>query len=131
MVNIVLRTPSFSQAHGILMVVVWVFFFPAGVLAARYLHHLDPLWWHLHRAFQGFGFVLFAIALGLSLKAKAIDGRYSTPHKALGVFLLVAVCLQVTASPSTWQKRLREAASRRFGPSMLLPRVPACISTCS
>jgi hypothetical protein len=91
---------SLPQAHGILQVVVWVFFFPAGVLSARYLKHRDPLWWHLHRGFQSLGFVLFLVAMGLSLKAKALNGTYSTAHKALGVFLLVAVILQASRKSS-------------------------------
>lgn len=74
-----------------------MFFFPAGVLSARFLKHRDPLWWHLHRGFQSFGFVLFLIAMGLSLKAKALNGTYSTAHKGLGVFLLVAVILQASS----------------------------------
>lgn len=40
------------QVHGILMVVGFGILVPIGVLVARTLKPLDPLWFHLHRIIQ-------------------------------------------------------------------------------
>ena len=40
------------QVHGILMVVGFGILVPIGVLVARTLKPLDPLWFHLHRTIQ-------------------------------------------------------------------------------
>lgn len=38
------------QAHGVLMVVAWVFILPISVAIARTCKGCDPLWFQLHRA---------------------------------------------------------------------------------
>ena len=40
------------QVHGILMVVGFGILIPLGVLVARTMKPLDPLWFHLHRTIQ-------------------------------------------------------------------------------
>jgi hypothetical protein len=74
---------------------VWTIIFPAGIISARFFHHVDPVWWHLHRAFQGFGFIVFAIALGLGLQSKSRQSGAKGAHTAIAIALLVAVVLQV------------------------------------
>lgn len=100
------RSLPFSQVHGFLQAIVWAIIFPAGIISARFFRHVDPLWWHLHRAFQGVGFIVFVIALGLGLKAKARQGGGSGVHAALAVVLLVAVILQVGSSRSYLERSL-------------------------
>ena len=47
-----LKECSGTQVHGILMVVGFGILIPIGVLVARTLKPLDPLWFHLHRVIQ-------------------------------------------------------------------------------
>ena len=63
--------------HGRLMVLVWAFLLPTGVIAARYFkimpgqnwpHVVDnKRWWHTHLLTQYAGGVLFVVALALAL----------------------------------------------------------------
>lgn len=86
---------SCLQVHGIVQMIVWTVIFPLGIIAARFFHHMDPLWWHLHRAIQGLGFIGFVVGLGLGLKAKAAQSGASGVHTILAIVLLVAISLQV------------------------------------
>ena len=49
--QIALRNSFSVQAHGVLMVVAWIFILPISVAVARTCKGLKtPLWFHLHRA---------------------------------------------------------------------------------
>jgi hypothetical protein len=74
---------------------VWTIIFPAGIISARFFRHVDPVWWHLHRALQGLGFIVFAIALGLGLKSKSRQSGAKGAHTAIAIALLVAIVVQV------------------------------------
>ncbi|GAQ86586.1 hypothetical protein KFL_002980090 [Klebsormidium nitens] len=88
---------TMTKVHGIIQMIVWSVIFPLGIIAARFFHHMDPLWWHLHRAIQGLGFIGFAVGLGLGLKSKAAQSGASGVHTILAIVLLVAISLQILA----------------------------------
>ncbi|KAI3760315.1 hypothetical protein L1987_50709 [Smallanthus sonchifolius] len=88
---------NLKRAHGILNMVAWGMLIPIGAAVARYLKHLDPLWFYLHSGIQSLGFVL---GLAGVIAGIVLDDRIEAnvgKHKALGITILVLGCLQVLA----------------------------------
>lgn len=88
---------NLKRAHGILNMIGWGILIPIGVIVARYLKHLDSLWFYLHTGIQSLGFIL-----GLSgvVAGVVLDNRIEASvekHKGLGVTIVVFGFLQVTA----------------------------------
>ncbi len=90
--------------HGRAMVLAWSFFFPIGVLLARFLkitanqdwpRELDnKFWWKSHLVFQISGGVIMLIGSALIL-FKAESTTDLTSHNYLGWFLIVFGCLHM------------------------------------
>ncbi|XP_071738033.1 cytochrome b561 and DOMON domain-containing protein At3g07570-like [Rutidosis leptorrhynchoides] len=88
---------NLKRAHGILNIIGWGVLIPIGVMVARYLKHLDSLWFNLHIGIQSLGFIL-----GLSgvIAGFVLDNRLAVnvrKHKGLGITILVYGCLQLVA----------------------------------
>lgn len=90
-----LASPPRLQVHGFLMVLVWAVLFPAGIISARFFRHLDPLWWNLHRGFQGVGVFFFVIAWLLGWKAEGTREKGMGTHLAFAFLLPILVIMQV------------------------------------
>ena len=90
--------------HGRAMVMAWSFFFPIGVLLARFLkitanqdwpRELDnKFWWKSHLVFQVSGGVIMLIGSALIL-FKAESTIDLTSHNYLGWFLIIFGCLHM------------------------------------
>ncbi|KAK1436992.1 hypothetical protein QVD17_02776 [Tagetes erecta] len=88
---------NLKRAHGILNMIGWGILIPIGAIVARYLKHLDSLWFYMHTGIQSLGFIL-----GLSgvIAGVVLDNRIDANvgrHKGLGVTILVFGFLQVLA----------------------------------
>ncbi|XP_061999787.1 cytochrome b561 and DOMON domain-containing protein At3g61750 [Rosa rugosa] len=86
-----------KKNHGILAIFGWGIIIPLGAIVPRYFKHKDPLWYYLHSIIQFVGFVigLAAVVLGQKLYNK-IDANFQT-HRAIGIFVLVLIILQILA----------------------------------
>lgn len=84
-----------KKTHGVLSLLGWGLFLPCGAILARYLRHMEPLWYYLHVVIQFLGFILgiAAIVVGLSLNHRL--QAHITSHKTIGIFVLVFAILQV------------------------------------
>ncbi|KAL4558482.1 hypothetical protein LXL04_036683 [Taraxacum kok-saghyz] len=88
---------NLKRAHGALNMIGWGILIPIGAMVARYLKHLNPLWFYIHTGIQSLGFIL-----GLSgvIAGLVLDNRINADvnsHKALGITILIFGCLQVLA----------------------------------
>ncbi|KAJ0539493.1 putative cytochrome b561 and DOMON domain-containing protein [Helianthus annuus] len=88
---------NLKRAHGILNMMAWGILIPIGAMVARYLKHLDPLWFYVHSSVQSLGFILglAGVIAGFVLDDR-LDARVGK-HKGLGISILVLGCLQVLA----------------------------------
>nr|XP_043637460.1 cytochrome b561 and DOMON domain-containing protein At3g07570 [Erigeron canadensis] len=88
---------NLKRAHGILNMLGWGILIPIGVLVARYLKHLDPLWFYAHSGIQSLGFIfgLSGVIAGFVLDNR-LDAKVGK-HKGLGITILVYGCLQILA----------------------------------
>ncbi|GMH09331.1 hypothetical protein Nepgr_011172 [Nepenthes gracilis] len=83
--------------HGAVGMIAWLVLLPWGILIPRYLKHHDPLWFYLHLSVQVLGY-LFAVSTGLSgLKLESDMHVNVTPHKQLGMLIVLLATLQVCA----------------------------------
>lgn len=88
--------------HGRLMVLAWVFLFPAGILIARFFKvtprqnwptELDNrFWWHSHLLLQYLGGLVVLSALALILLAPEDAYRQGWLHRSLG-WLIIVLCV--------------------------------------
>lgn len=74
----------------------WGILIPIGAMVARFLRHLDPLWFYMHSSVQSLGFILgvAGVIVGIVLDDR-LDARVGK-HKGLGATILALGCLQVT-----------------------------------
>lgn len=91
--------------HGRLMVLAWLFAFPAGILTARFFkitpmqdwpHVLDNVfWWKLHLRLQYFGgaCVLASISIAI-LSIETSDTNPAMMHHIFGWIVIVAMVVQ-------------------------------------
>ncbi|KAI3749756.1 hypothetical protein L2E82_20372 [Cichorium intybus] len=88
---------NLKRAHGILNMIGWGILIPTGAIVARYLKHLDPLWFYAHTGIQSLGFILgfSGVIAGLVLEDR-LDANVNK-HKGLGITILAFGCLQVLA----------------------------------
>ncbi|KAI7738451.1 hypothetical protein M8C21_031580 [Ambrosia artemisiifolia] len=88
---------NLKRAHGIMNMMAWGILLPIGAMVARYLKHLDPLWFYVHSSVQSLGFIL---GLAGVIAGFVLDDRLDASvgkHKGLGISILVLGCLQVVA----------------------------------
>lgn len=71
--------PVFYDVHGLLMAVSWGMVIPFGIVIARTLRDLDPLWFNLHKLFQVVG-LMGAIA-GYVIALLKFDTPYDFRHR--------------------------------------------------
>ncbi|KAK1412699.1 hypothetical protein QVD17_34158 [Tagetes erecta] len=88
---------NLKRAHGILNMIGWGILIPIGALVARFLRHLDPLWFYVHSSVQTLGFILglAGVIVGIVLDDR-LDARVGK-HKGLGSTILALGCLQILA----------------------------------
>lgn len=74
----------------------WGILIPIGAMVARYLKHMNPLWFYVHTGIQSLGFILglSGVIAGLVLDNR-IDANVNK-HKGLGITILAFGCLQVS-----------------------------------
>jgi len=117
-------------AHGILMLLSWAFFLPAGVLIALNMRHRRPLWLHLHMGCNLAGLVLALTGLILVLdRLQPLGGSFASDeevaHGVLGLLAMGAGLVQPINGflrphkkehgPQTRGRRLWEVAHRVTG----------------
>lgn len=85
-------------AHGSLMLISWGFLLPLGVIIARFLRRLDPLWFKVHRAMQMTGVSLaligFIIAVSSFNVFQAGYPAVNIMHGSLGLIVMTLGVLQ-------------------------------------
>ncbi|KAL9998187.1 putative DOMON domain, cytochrome b561/ferric reductase transmembrane [Helianthus debilis subsp. tardiflorus] len=88
---------NLKRSHGILNMIGWGILIPIGAMIARYMKHLDSLWFYMHTGIQSLGFILglAGVIAGVVLNDR-IDAGVGK-HKGLGVTILVFGFLQVLA----------------------------------
>ncbi|KAL7585230.1 cytochrome b561 and DOMON domain-containing protein At3g07570 [Lactuca sativa] len=88
---------NLKRAHGTLNMMGWGILIPIGAMVARYLKHMNPLWFYVHTGIQSLGFILglSGVIAGLVLDNR-IDANVNK-HKGLGITILAFGCLQVLA----------------------------------
>ncbi|XP_059626323.1 cytochrome b561 and DOMON domain-containing protein At3g07570 [Cornus florida] len=88
---------SLRRSHGVLNMLGWGVLMPIGVMVARYLKQMDPIWFYSHICIQLFGFIfgVAGVICGFVLEDKLAANVKK--HKGLGVFILTLGCLQVLA----------------------------------
>ncbi|KAK1376626.1 Cytochrome b561 and DOMON domain-containing protein [Heracleum sosnowskyi] len=85
------------KTHGVLALLGWGLVLPVGAIVARYLRHMDPLWYYFHVVLQftGFLIVVAAVAVGRLLYGRL---HANVPaHRGIGFFALALSILQVLA----------------------------------
>ncbi|KAK9066012.1 hypothetical protein SSX86_015414 [Deinandra increscens subsp. villosa] len=88
---------NLKRSHGILNMMAWGILIPIGTMVARYLKHVDPLWFYVHSGIQSLGFILgFAGVIAGVVLDNRLDAKVGK-HKGLGITILVLGCLQVLA----------------------------------
>lgn len=88
---------SQKKNHGILGIMGWGLFLPAGAIVARYLKHKDPLWFYLHAGIQFLGFILGLAAVVLGVQVYKSMNADIPAHRGIGIFALVLSILQIMA----------------------------------
>ncbi|KAL4422108.1 hypothetical protein ABPG77_003393 [Micractinium sp. CCAP 211/92] len=84
-------------AHIWLLIIGWGVCIPCGVVVARCLKGLDPLWFHVHRALQSLGFLMGVVGLGLGFAiAGGWDGLFPV-HRNLGLAATILGLFQIIA----------------------------------
>ncbi|XP_010258535.1 PREDICTED: cytochrome b561 and DOMON domain-containing protein At3g07570-like [Nelumbo nucifera] len=88
---------TLKTTHGALNILSWGILMILGVIMARYFKRYDPTWFYAHLTIQLTGFVLAiaGIITGFFLEDQT-SGDVDT-HKAIGIFVLVLGCCQVSA----------------------------------
>ncbi|KAL8261941.1 hypothetical protein R6Q59_025990 [Mikania micrantha] len=89
---------NLKRGHGILNMIGWGMLLPIGIMVARHMKHLDPLWFYLHFGIQSLGFVL---GLAGVIAGIVLDNRINAKvgkHKGLGATILSLGFLQVSAA---------------------------------
>lgn len=81
-----------KRVHGVLMAISWGFLFPVGVTIARFMKHLDPLWFKLHRGIQILGFALTIIAFIIILET---GSHTEHAHMGIGITVVILTTIQV------------------------------------
>ncbi|KAL3141585.1 hypothetical protein ABBQ32_004827 [Trebouxia sp. C0010 RCD-2024] len=95
----------YSEVHGILMVTGFGILIPIGVLVARTLKPLDPLWFHLHRTIQALGLCLGLAGFGLGLHlGDQGGGQAEYDHKAIGYAVVAGGLVQLLFGVARAQK---------------------------
>lgn len=88
---------STRKTHGVLALLGWGLVLPVGAIIARYLRHMDPLWYYFHVVLQFMGFLIVVAAVAVG---RLLYGRLHAnvpAHKGIGFFALVLSILQVLA----------------------------------
>lgn len=86
---------STRKTHGVLALLGWGLVFPVGAIVARYLRHMDPLWYYIHVVLQFMGFLIVVAAVAVG---RLLYGRLHAnvpAHRGIGLFALVLSILQV------------------------------------
>lgn len=76
----------------------WGILIPIGVMVARYFRQYDPIWFYTHTTIQSIASLLgfSGIVCGFVLEDRL--SAHVDKHKAIGIFILVLACLQVSSS---------------------------------
>ncbi|EFJ28588.1 hypothetical protein SELMODRAFT_441097 [Selaginella moellendorffii] len=80
--------------HGFMMFLAWAVLFPGGVVAARYLKHLENnVWFQAHTYLQYSGVTVMLLAF-LFAAAELRGLHTETVHVKLGLFSILLACFQ-------------------------------------
>lgn len=77
----------FYDAHGLLMAISWGVVLPLGIVIARTLKDLDPLWFNLHKLFQVVG--LMGAIVGYVIALLKFDTPDDFRHRQVGLVVMV------------------------------------------
>ncbi|KAI8803388.1 hypothetical protein BJ742DRAFT_497780 [Cladochytrium replicatum] len=96
-VSVGIPDSTFRSAHGIIMMTLWLFWFPAGVVIARYLRSF-PGWNIIHIIWQLAGIFAFIVAACLAIFTVDFGNPkklVNMPHYYLGLTILGLVVIMV------------------------------------
>ncbi|OVA08760.1 Cytochrome b561 [Macleaya cordata] len=85
------------RTHGILNMIGWGILLMIGTMVARYLRHMDPLWFYLHACIQVVAFILGVSGVIAGLVLEDLLSAQVDRHKTIGILVLILGCLQVMA----------------------------------
>jgi len=97
-----------AKAHGILMIIAWMFFVPNAIIVARYFKSLFPekkllgtkIWFTIHRPSMIFSVVItlvsfIVILTHLNWEWIKSDESLNFAHSIFGIFVICAAVIQV------------------------------------